>query len=88
VSQPPPARFGYDDTDLAALAVPYAPGLLAGQVIADGTAEEALRPELLASAFAGRVLQVDGSTVVMDDHGHGDRHEDCDHVDPGGSPIL
>jgi ABC-type Mn2+/Zn2+ transport system ATPase subunit len=62
--------------------------LLAGQVVADGTAEEALRPELLARAFAGRVLQVDGSTVVMDDHGHGDRHEDCDHVDPGGSPVL
>jgi ABC-type Mn2+/Zn2+ transport system ATPase subunit len=62
--------------------------LLAGQVIADGSAQEALRPELLALAFAGRVLQVNGSTVVMDDHGHGDRHEDCDHVDPGGSPIL
>lgn len=62
--------------------------LLAGLVIADGTAKEALRPELLARAFAGRVLQVDGSTVVMDDHGHGDRHEDCNHVDPGGSPIL
>jgi ABC-type Mn2+/Zn2+ transport system ATPase subunit len=59
--------------------------LLAGQVVADGVPADALRPELLARAFAGRVLQVDGSTVVMDDHGHGDRHEDCDHLDPGAS---
>jgi ABC-type Mn2+/Zn2+ transport system ATPase subunit len=59
--------------------------LLAGHVVADGAHAVALRPELLARAFAGRVLQVDGATVVMDDHGHGDRHEDCDHLDPGAS---
>jgi ABC-type Mn2+/Zn2+ transport system ATPase subunit len=57
--------------------------LLAGHIVADGVPADALRPELLARAFAGRVLQIDGSTVVMDDHGHGDRHEDCDHLDPG-----
>jgi ABC-type Mn2+/Zn2+ transport system ATPase subunit len=62
--------------------------LLAGQVVADGAPSDALRPELLAKAFAGRVLQVDGSTVVMDDHGHGDRHEDCDHLDPGVSTGI
>lgn len=57
--------------------------LLAGEVVADGTPAEALQPELLAKAFAGRVLRVGDDTVVMDDHGHGDRHEDCDHPDPG-----
>ena len=57
--------------------------LLAGEVVADGEPEDALRPELLALAFGGRVLRVGDQTVVMDDHGHGDRHEDCDHQDPG-----
>jgi ABC-type Mn2+/Zn2+ transport system ATPase subunit len=58
--------------------------LLAGEVVADGPPAEALRPELLAAAFGGRVLRINGSTIVLDDHGHGAGHDDCDHVDPGG----
>lgn len=57
--------------------------LLAGEVVADGTPSHALRPELLAVAFAGRVLRLPGGSVVVDDHGHGHDHADCDHRDPG-----
>lgn len=56
--------------------------LLAGEVVADGTPAEALRPELLAAAFAGRLVRI-GEAVVVDDHGHGALHDDCDHPDPG-----
>jgi iron complex transport system ATP-binding protein len=58
--------------------------LLAGEVVADGPPDEALRPDLLAAAFGGRLLRIDGSAFVLDDHGHGAGHDDCDHVDPGG----
>lgn len=61
--------------------------LLAGQVVADGPPEEALRAELLAAAFGGRLLRIGGDAVLVDDHGHGDRHEDCDHLDPGVSTV-
>jgi ABC-type Mn2+/Zn2+ transport system ATPase subunit len=60
--------------------------LLAGEVVADGLPEEALRPELLAVAFGGRVLRLPEGTVVLDDHGHGHGHEECDHLDPGAHP--
>lgn len=56
--------------------------LLAGEVVADGTPDEALRPELLAAAFGGRLLRVNGS-VLLDEHGHGETHDVCDHPDPG-----
>jgi ABC-type Mn2+/Zn2+ transport system ATPase subunit len=44
--------------------------LLAGCVLADGPPNEVLVPALLAEAFGGRVIRDDGSTVVVDDHGH------------------
>jgi ABC-type Mn2+/Zn2+ transport system ATPase subunit len=50
--------------------------LLAGEVIADGRPDDVLRPELLATAFGGRVLHVDESAVLVDDHGHGVDHRD------------
>lgn len=56
--------------------------LLAGEVVADGPPAEALRAEHLAAAFGGRVVQVD-DVVLIDEHGHGETHDDCDHPDPG-----
>ncbi len=50
--------------------------LLAGCVLADGPPGDVLVPHLLAEAFGGRVIRDDGSTVVVDDHGH-------DHDDHG-----
>jgi iron complex transport system ATP-binding protein len=44
--------------------------LLAGCVLADGPPSEVLVPKLLAEAFGGRLIRDDGSTVVVDDHGH------------------
>jgi iron complex transport system ATP-binding protein len=46
--------------------------LLAGCVLADGTPDEVLVPRLLAEAFGGRLIRDDGSTVVVDEHGHDD----------------
>ena len=57
--------------------------LLAGQVVADGPPAEALRPELLAAAFGGRLVRIDHEAVLVDEHGHGELHDDCDHPDPG-----
>jgi ABC-type Mn2+/Zn2+ transport system ATPase subunit len=48
--------------------------LLAGEVVAHGAPGDVRRPELLASAFGGRVLHVDESAVLVDDHGHGVDH--------------
>jgi ABC-type Mn2+/Zn2+ transport system ATPase subunit len=48
--------------------------LLAGEVVADGPPADVLRPELLAAAFGGRVLRIDESTMLVDDHGHGADH--------------
>ncbi len=50
--------------------------LLAGCVLADGAPEEVLVPPLLAEAFGGRLIRDDGTTIVVDDHGHdhGERH--------------
>jgi len=49
--------------------------LLAGCLIADGTPEEVLRPEHLALAFGGRLIEVGGHAVLVDDHGHGHGHD-------------
>ena len=49
--------------------------LLAGCVIADGTADEVLRPEHLATAFGGRLLRIGGEALLVDDHGHGHSHD-------------
>lgn len=60
--------------------------LLAGCVIADGDAGDVLRPEHLATAFGGRLLQVGGQALLVDDHGHGHSHElgdDHHHDDVG-----
>jgi len=49
--------------------------LLAGCVLADGSPDEVLVPELLAEAFGGRMVA--GEAVVVDEHHHHDleRHE-------------
>jgi len=52
--------------------------LLAGCVIADGDADEVLRPRYLAQAFGGRLLRVGDETLLVDDHGHGHGHEGGD----------
>ena len=48
--------------------------LMAGCVLADGAPGEVLVPALLAEAFGGRIVRDDGSTVVIDDHGHDHDH--------------
>jgi ABC-type Mn2+/Zn2+ transport system ATPase subunit len=48
--------------------------LMAGCVLADGTPDEVLVPELLAEAFGGRVIRHDGSSIVVDEHGHDGLH--------------
>ena len=61
--------------------------LLAGEVVADGAPAEALRPELLAAAFGGRLHRIvdepAGSVVLVDEHAHGQTHDVCEHPDPG-----
>lgn len=60
--------------------------LLAGCVIADGRADDVLQPEFLTLAFGGRLLDVGGRSLLVDDHGHGHRHdsgEDSHHDDVG-----
>jgi len=49
--------------------------LLAGCVIADGTPDEVLRPEHLATAFGGRLLRIGGEALLVDDHGHGHNND-------------
>jgi ABC-type Mn2+/Zn2+ transport system ATPase subunit len=44
--------------------------LMAGCVLADGPPGEVLVPSLLAEAFGGRLIRDDGTTIVVDDHGH------------------
>jgi ABC-type Mn2+/Zn2+ transport system ATPase subunit len=48
--------------------------LLAACVLADGAPDDVLVPNLLAEAFGGRLIRDDGSTVVVDEHGHDDDH--------------
>jgi ABC-type Mn2+/Zn2+ transport system ATPase subunit len=44
--------------------------LMAGCVLADGPPQEVLVPSLLAEAFGGRLLRDDGTSILVDDHGH------------------
>lgn len=64
--------------------------LLAGCVIADGVADDVLRPHYLAQAFGGRLLKIGDETVVVDDHGHGHSHDidDQPHHDDVGHRHL
>lgn len=55
--------------------------LMAGCVLADGTPTDVLIPSLLAEAFGGRLIRDDGTTIVVDDHGH-------DHGEPHGSELV
>jgi manganese/iron transport system ATP-binding protein len=57
--------------------------LLAGCVLADGPPEDVLVPDLLAEAFGGRMVAVDGTAVVVDDHGH-----DHGHASSGERPVA
>lgn len=59
--------------------------LLAGCVLADGPPEAVLIPGLLAEAFGGRMVTVDGTAVVIDDHGHG--HDHGGHGESGDPPV-
>jgi ABC-type Mn2+/Zn2+ transport system ATPase subunit len=58
--------------------------LLAGCVLADGPPESVLVPGLLAEAFGGRMVSVDGTAVVIDDHGH----DHGAHGDIGDRPVA
>lgn len=49
--------------------------LMAGCVLADGEPDEVLVPALLAEAFGGRLIRDDGTTIVVDDHGHDHGHD-------------
>lgn len=44
--------------------------LMAGCVLADGPPDRVLVPSLLAEAFGGRLLRDDGTSILVDDHGH------------------
>lgn len=60
--------------------------LLAGCVIADGTPDEVLRPDHLATAFGGRLLRIGSEALLVDEHGHGHSHalgDDHNHDDVG-----
>ncbi len=56
--------------------------LMAGCVLADGVPSEVLVPTLLAEAFGGRLIRDDGSTIVVDEHGHDHGHEDDHDLGP------
>jgi ABC-type Mn2+/Zn2+ transport system ATPase subunit len=55
--------------------------LMAGCVLADGPPQQVLVPSLLAEAFGGRLLRDDGTTIVVDDHGH-------DHGEPHAPELV
>lgn len=55
--------------------------LLAGCLLADGRPDEVLVPALLAEAFGGRLIRDDGTSIVVDDHGH-------DHGEPHAPELL
>ena len=44
--------------------------LMAGCVLADGPPQDVLVPSLLAEAFGGRLMRDDGTSILVDDHGH------------------
>ena len=45
-----------------------------------------LRPELLGEAFGSRLVRDDGTTVVVDEHGHA--HDDCPDGEPEAAALL
>jgi ABC-type Mn2+/Zn2+ transport system ATPase subunit len=55
--------------------------LMAGCVLAAGPPEDVLVPALLAEAFGGRLIRDDGTTIVVDDHGH-------DHGEPHAPELV
>jgi len=55
--------------------------LMAGCVLADGVPDEVLIPALLAEAFGGRLISDDGTSIVVDDHGH-------DHGEPHAPELV
>jgi len=55
--------------------------LMAGCVLADGAPDDVLVPALLAEAFGGRLIRDDGTTIVVDDHGH-------DHGEPHAPDLV
>ena len=55
--------------------------LMAGCVLADGPPAEVLVPNLLAEAFGGRLIRDDGTSIVVDDHGH-------DHGEPHAPELV
>jgi ABC-type cobalamin/Fe3+-siderophores transport system ATPase subunit len=55
--------------------------LMAGCVLADGAPEQVLVPSLLAEAFGGRLLRDDGTSILIDDHGH-------DHGEPHAPELV
>jgi ABC-type Mn2+/Zn2+ transport system ATPase subunit len=55
--------------------------LLAGCVLADGRPQDVLVPSLLAEAFGGRLLRDDGTSILVDDHGH-------DHGEPHAPELV
>ncbi|MET0146109.1 MAG: metal ABC transporter ATP-binding protein [Ilumatobacteraceae bacterium] len=60
--------------------------LLAGCLLAAGPPAEVLRPDLLGEAFGTRIVRDDGSTVLVDDHGHA--HDDCPDGEPESASLL
>lgn len=50
--------------------------LMAGCVLADGAPADVLVPDLLAETFGGRLIRDDGTSIVVDDHGHHGHHGD------------
>lgn len=55
--------------------------LMAGCVLADGAPQQVLVPALLAEAFGGRLLRDDGTSILIDDHGH-------DHGEPHAPELV
>ena len=55
--------------------------LLAGRVVACGAPADVLTPAHLREAYAGRVLDLGGSAVALDDGSHHDHHDLTD-IDP------
>jgi ABC-type Mn2+/Zn2+ transport system ATPase subunit len=55
--------------------------LLAGRVVAAGTPAQVLTPAHLRIAYAGRVLDLDGTAIALDDGAHHDHHDLTD-LDP------
>lgn len=54
--------------------------LLAGRVVRAGRPAEAITKASLAEAYAGRLLQLDGDTVLLDDGAHHDHGAHDDHA--------